>query len=235
MKNVVICKNCSAENAFYELICRNCKSYLRERIYNIDLWNTIGLLIESPSRAFKNIIFSEHKNFLILLLILISGKELLNGIFLTIYFKKWNAHLSDYFGSYTLILIFTILMFLIFSGIFGKITEKFGIKTKFKDNFSIFTYSFLPLTFGFLILFPIELILFGEYLFSYNPSPFVIKETLAYALLAFEVLLITWSMFLTFTAFKVQSRHSVYSFIFALFVHLAFYLTLYFSASGIFL
>jgi len=235
MKNVVVCKNCNSENPFYELICNNCKSYLRERIYNIDLWKTIGLLIESPSRAFKTIIFSEHKNFLILLFILVSGKMLLNGIFLTIYFKKWNAYLSGYFGSYVIILIFTMIMILIFSEIFSEVTKTLGVKTKFKDNFSIITYSFLPFTFGFLILFPIELILFGEYLFYYNPSPFIIKETFAYILLSFEAILIIWSIFLTFTAIKVQSGNTVYSFVFTLFIHLTFYITLYFTASLIFL
>jgi len=235
MKNVVICKNCGSENPFYKLICYNCKSYLRERVYNIDLWSTIGLLIESPSKAIRTIIFSEHKNFLILLLILVSGKTFLNGIFLTIYFRKWNANLSSYFGSYLVIFIFTVVMILIFSGIFREILKKLSSRTKFKDNFSIITYSFLPSAFGILILFPIDLILFGEYLFSYNPSPFVIKETFSYALLIFEVILIIWSIFLTFTAVKVQSRNTVYSFVFALFIHLTFYLTLYFTASGIFL
>ncbi len=235
MKNIVICKNCGSENPYYELICSNCKSYLRERVYNIDLWSTIGLLIESPSKAFRTIIFSEHKNFLILLLILISGKSLLNGIFLTIYFKKWNAYLSGYFISYIIILILTVIMILIFSGIFVEVTKRLDVKTKFKDNFSIITYSFLPFIFGFLILFPTELILFGEYLFYYNPSPFVIKETFAYALLSFEVMLLVWTLFLTFTAFKVQSGNFIYSFVFTLLIHLTFYITLYLTTSQIFI
>ncbi|OGU73640.1 MAG: hypothetical protein A2V93_09210 [Ignavibacteria bacterium RBG_16_34_14] len=235
MKNVVVCKNCNSENPFYDLTCFNCKSYLRERIYNIDLWSTIGLLIESPSKAFKNIIFSEHKNFLTLLLILISGKSLLNGIFLTIYFKKWNAYLSGYFSVYIIILIFTLVMILIFSEIFSKITKRLGVRTKFKDNFSIITYSFLPLTFGFLILFPTELILFGEYLFYYNPSPFIIKETLAYTLLTFETILFIWTIFLTFTAIKTQTGNTIYSFVFTFFIHFTFYITLYLTASRIFL
>jgi hypothetical protein len=235
MKNVVACKNCGSENPFYELICSNCKSYLRERVYNIDLWHTIGHLIESPSKAFKTIIFSEHKNFLTLLLILISGKMLLNGIFLTIFFKKWNAYLSGYFSSYIIILVLTVGMILFFSGVFGEVTKRLGLKTKSKDNFSIITYSFFPFIVGFLILFPTELILFGEYLFYYNPSPFIIKETFAYALLSFEVILLIWTMFLTFSAFKVQSGNTIYSILFSLLFHLTLYLTLYFTASGIFL
>lgn len=235
MKNVVVCKNCSSENSFYELICSNCKSYLRERVYNIDFWHTIGLLIESPFKAFKTIIFSEHKNFLTLLLILISGKMLLNGIFLTIFFNKWNAHLSGYFSSYIIILILTVSMILFFSLIFGEVTKRFGVDTKFKDNFSIITYSLFPLIIGFLILFPTELILFGEYLFYYNPSPFIIKETLAYALLSFEAIILIWTIFLTFSAIKAQIQNTIFALIFSLFIHLSFYLTLYLITSQIFI
>ncbi len=231
MKNVVVCKNCSSENAFYELICYKCKSYLRERVYNIDLWSTIGLLIENPSKAFRSIIFSEHKNFLTLLWILISGKMLLNGIFLTIYFKKWNADLSGFFNCYIIILILSVLLILFFSRIIKEIFKGTGVRTKVKDNFAILTYSFLPLTFGFLILFPIELILFGEYLFYFNPSPFIIKETLSYTLFSFEILLVVWSIFLTFTALKLQSRNFIYSLVFTLFIYFSFYLSIYYVVS----
>ncbi|HSP87958.1 MAG TPA: hypothetical protein VLN45_07475, partial [Ignavibacteriaceae bacterium] len=189
----------------------------------------------SPSKAFKTIIFSEHKNFQVLLLILISGKMLLNSIFLTIYFEKWNAHLSGIFISYFFILIVTVVIFLGMSGIFGSITKRYGIETKFKNNFSILTYSFLPFTFGFLILFPIELILFGQYLFFYNPSPFIIKEALAYSLFAFEVILLLWTVFLTFTAFKVQSGNPGYSILFTLFIHLTIYFSLYIIGSRVFI
>ena len=197
MKNVVVCKNCNSENPFYELICQKCKSYLRERVYNIDLWHTLYLLIESPSKAFKQIINSEHKNFLVAILLLVSGKVLLNGIFLKIFILKGKAEFPNYFLDYLLAIAFLVIIILLFSSLLKIITEKSGIQTRYSDNFSILTYSHVPYTFSLIILFPIELILFGEYLFSYSPSPFQIKETLSYVLLAFEGLIILWSVFLT--------------------------------------
>jgi hypothetical protein len=235
MKNVVICKNCRSENPFHGLICQNCKSYLRERIYNLDLWKTTGHLIETPSKGFKTIIFSEHKNYLILLLILIAGKFFLNGIFLTIYFDNWNAYLPGYFSSYIIFLIFSAAVILIFSGIFTLLTKVFGVETKLKDNIAILTYSFLPYTFGFLILFPMELVIFGSTLFYHSPSPFLLKPAIAYSLLAFEGLIILWSLFLTYYALKVQSANNFYSLAFAVFIHLTLYLILYFIASAIYL
>lgn len=235
MKNVVVCKNCSSENPFFALICYNCKSYLRERIYNIDLWKIIGLLIEAPSKAFRTIIFSEHKNFLILLFILVSGKIFLNGIYLTIFFRKWNASFSNYFTGYIIILIFTVIMILIYTGALGEITKKLSVKTRFKDNFSILIYSFLPYVFGFLILFPLELILFGEYLFYYDPSPFLLKGAIAYILLGFELLIILWCFFLTSSAINVQTNKITYSLMIAFFIHFSFYIIFYFISSGIFI
>ena len=57
MKNKITCSNCSTENPPYAYTCDNCNSYLRERVFNIDLWNVIGLMIEAPKKAFELIIF----------------------------------------------------------------------------------------------------------------------------------------------------------------------------------
>jgi Yip1 domain len=234
MKNVVVCKNCNSENPFYGLICVNCKSYLRERVYNIDLWHTISVIIESPSKAFRLIINSEHKNFLLPVLLLVSGKILLNGIFLKIYLLKEESEFPNYFGDYLLSLLLLIAIILLFSALLKIITGKSGIQTRYFDNFSIFSYSFLPYIFGIIILFPIELILFGGYLFSYNPTPFQIKETLSYVLFIFEALLILWSIFLTIFAIKVVSESFAYSFIFGILIHAVFYISLGFLSIYLF-
>ena len=55
----------------------------------------------------------------------------------------------------------------------------------------------MPYSFAAIILFPVELIIFGKYLFSVNPSPFIIKSFLAWVLVSLEFLLILWSVFLT--------------------------------------
>ncbi len=234
MKNVVVCKNCNSENPFYGLICLKCKSYLRERVYNIDLWHTISLLIESPSKAFKLIINSEHKNFLVFILLLVSGKVLLNGIFLKIFLLKGAAEFPNYFSDYLLSFLFLIAVILLFSVLLQTITEKSGIQTRYPDNFAILTYSFLPYIFGLIILFPIELILFGGYLFSYNPSPFQIKETLSYVLLIFEGLIFLWSIFLTISAIKAVSNNLFYSFIFGVVIQIVFYISLGFLSIYLF-
>ncbi|NOX19606.1 MAG: hypothetical protein GXO87_15160, partial [Chlorobi bacterium] len=63
MKNNVICKNCGAENPFYLLTCKSCNAYIRDKVSNINLWEIIWKLIETPVEAFRQIIYAEHKNF----------------------------------------------------------------------------------------------------------------------------------------------------------------------------
>ena len=64
----------------------------------------------------------------------------------------------------------------------------------------------------------------GMFLFTYDPSPFDLKNTLAYTLLVFEFLIIAWAIFMNFMAAYTQSGSIQYS----LFVTLLFNLFLYF-------
>ena len=231
MKNVIICKQCSAQNPFYRHICISCKSYLRERVVNLDLWKVIGLLIENPVKGFEQIIYSEHKNFIVFIIMLAAIKLLLDSIFMSVAFNHANVF-QNFFLNYLLLLIaFTSVIFL-FSFILSKITKSIS-DTRVKDNFSVLTYSFIPHIFALVFLFPIELILFGEYLFSFEPSPFQLKETLAYALLAFETLVILWGLFLTVMGIYAQTKSIKYSLLVSIIFNLILYSVLYFFTQNI--
>lgn len=211
MKNSIVCKSCNTENPFYALNCSKCKAYLRERIYNIDFWAVSLSLIDTPSNAFKKIIHSEHKNFIFLIVILAAIKFFILSIFLQEYFTK-SEHVFRYLS--TNLLDFAVLFFVFLLLISLIITYSgliFGLKTRFKDNLAITIYSLMPYVVGLILLFPVELIVFGQYLFSTNPSPFQIKPTLAYMLLAIEGILILWSLLLSGIALIAQSKSIIYS------------------------
>jgi hypothetical protein len=91
------------------------------------------------------------------------------------------------------------------------IWKNLGFSTRFKDNLAVIIYSQMPIIFALIILFPLEIVIFGEYLFSTNPSPFQIKSTIAYVFFSVEILLFLWSFFLTFAAFYVSSKNIVLS------------------------
>jgi hypothetical protein len=226
MLTKLTCKNCSAENPFYQLTCISCSAYLREKVFNIDLWNVLITLIESPSKAYARIIHSEHKNFVFLILFLASIKLSINSIYLSLSLLG-ERHLPQNF----FVLLFITIIYLSLSVIISSLLYKSFVKnkTRFMDNFSIIIYSLFPHAFALILLLPIELILFGYTIFSVNPSAFIIKETLAYTMLGFETIFILWALFLSFMAFKRQagdvSTAVIFTFIFNLLVYGSLFIT----------
>lgn len=227
MKNIIECKNCHEENPFYAKTCWKCHSYLRDKIYNIDLWKTIAGLTESPRDTFKTIILSEHKNFTIVILLITAIKFYIDSLFLSLFGNNLTGYHTGLLFSFGIILAGGILIITVFSLLLKLLTSSSDAKTRFKDNFAIFTYSLIPHGLGLCILFPIELALFGGYLFSSNPSPFAIKETLAYIMAGFELLVLLWSMFLSITALFVQTKNLALSLILSVIFNIVIFYTLY--------
>ena len=209
MTNIVVCKNCQTENPFYQLICKNCKSFLRERIFNIDLWKVLSLLVESPVKGFQTIIYSEHKNFTALILLLAAGKFAIDLIFFSVF--KSGSPLIRFFPAFISVAILLALLMFIFSLLLFNLGRLNGIQTRLMDNFSILIYSLVPHIFALIILFPIEIVIFGGNLFSTNPSPFIIKPAIAYTLLVFELLIVLWGIFLIISAIYTQFKNLLIS------------------------
>ncbi|MEO8398761.1 MAG: YIP1 family protein [Ignavibacteriaceae bacterium] len=234
MKNYIICGNCKTENLFYQLTCENCGAYIRDRVNNIDLWNILGLIIENPRKAFKIIINSEHKNFVFVILFFASIKFYIDSIFISLLSPESKTVHTNIFLDYSFIFIQVFLIIVILSFLFSLIEKSLGLITRSKDNFAIITYSLVPHFFAAIIIFPIELILFGEYLFSTNPSPFELKGTLAYTLLVFETLIIIWSFFLLTIGFIAKSKNIFYSVSSSLLISLIIFSSLYLTTKLIF-
>lgn len=209
--NKIICKNCSHENPLYAYKCESCKSYLRERIFNIDLWNIIGQLIENPLNAFKQIIFSENKTFIIFLTLLIALKNLIVSRFFSVPKIGADGASTSLLVSFAIILAITILVLSFYTLFHFLILKKNNKKLRLKDIYSITVYAFVPYLFGLFLVFPVELIVFGSTLFSNNPYVFHVKATPAYLLIGFEIILFIWSLVLIYKGHLVQSASKLYS------------------------
>ena len=210
MKNSVKCPNCNTENPFFNSVCSSCGNYLRDRVYNLDLWSTISSLIETPTKAFQRIIFSEHKNFIFFILLFISLKYVINVRFISMLSMGEFSSTIGLQYSYLIVLGITLIYFLMYSYIYSLVGKKKDIALRFKDTLAIVIYSQIPFLFGLILLFTLELVLFGDYLFSKNPTPFIIKGFLAYLFLALECLTVIWSIFLAIKAFLAQSTQKLF-------------------------
>ncbi len=234
MRNSVTCPNCNSENAFYNYTCSSCRFYLRDRIYNLDLWSLIGSLIETPSKAYRTIIFSEHKNFIVFIFVFICIKYLINTRFLSMITVGYFESTVELFLSYVIVLGAMLLFFLLFCFGYLQIGKAIKFYLRFKDTLAIIIFSQIPFLFGLVILFPLEQVIFGDYLFSLNPNPFVIKGTIAYVFLAVEIALLIWSMFLIFKAFKAQTLNLLFSLISSFVFVVLFWTLLYFYSVTVF-
>jgi hypothetical protein len=230
MKNTLACKNCKEENPCYALICRKCKSYLRERIYNIDLWKILALLIESPGKAFTLIIQADHKNFIYLIMCLASAKLFIDSIYLSLWTVSAGTIHENIIRNYLIILGSVFTLVLIFAIVITIINKLYNLKTRIRDNFAILTYSLLPYIFAFIILFTVEVTVFGGNLFSKDPSVFSLKEFLAYTLLGFEIIIILWGIFLSAIAMYIQSKNIVYAIVVGFVFNLSLYYCLYLNS-----
>jgi len=207
MKNSVTCPNCKSENPFYRTTCSDCKSYLRDRVYNLDLWKTVGLLVENPLEAFKLIIFSEQKNFIIFILIFAALKYLITARFAAMITLGEFQTSTSLVVSYLIVLGFISGFIFMFAFLLTMIGNFFSLQTRFKDNLAILCYTQSAYAIALIILFPIELIVFGDYIFSVNPSPFVLKKNIAFLLSGIEIAFILWSILLSFFGFYAQSKN----------------------------
>ncbi len=213
MKNILVCENCKTENPNYSLICTNCNSFLRARVPNIDLWATIARLIDNPITSIRTIIYADHKNFVLLLLILAAFKNTLNTIMfinatVTYHTNQLDAAVKIGFGMLLFISVF-------FAGAFiiTKINKMLGVDNRLKDNIAIFTYSLIPMIILLLVLTPIYFAMYGLYWFKFNPSPFLIKPFASYIFLVIESLFTIWSCTLFVISIYVQTKKVFYSII----------------------
>ncbi|KAB2846111.1 MAG: DUF1282 domain-containing protein, partial [Melioribacteraceae bacterium] len=211
MKNILVCKNCETKNPFYQLNCKNCKAYLRDRIINIDFWSTLWKIIESPVAAFTNIVHSEHKNFVIVLTFLLSIKFFINSLIFTNALNSNINTLNYLLINFGLSLGYTIVIVHLFALAVTLLNNFLGNQNRYSDNITIYVYSTLPIIIGGIFLFVIEYALFGHYFLTFDPSPFLLKKTAAYTITGIEGILILWSMFLAAAATYTQTKNILYS------------------------
>ena len=216
IKHRIICQNCGAENEYYKETCSSCKAYLRGKVFNIDLWKIIWYLIESPLKAFQEIIFSEHKNYIVFLLIAMGAKYFTNSLIIANFLSPENSiNETPFIQVFPAAAIF-IATILLIAYISTKIFNMTGYKNKFKSVAAVLAYSFMPSVMILFILAPIEFALFGEHWFYHNPSPLALKHNAAMVLYGVEAVIYLWGYFLAIKGFYALTGSKMLSIIFGL-------------------
>jgi hypothetical protein len=203
---MITCGVCKTENDEFAIVCRNCKSYIQNRIPNLDFFETVWQIIESPRRAFHHITLAEHKNYSILLFALFGV-----GLSFTAF---WYFELGSRFESILSLLgeaisIGVALGFLcafLFTFLFDVIARMLGGKGSVRNSLGILAYATTPISLSLVLVLPVELLTFGMYLFTSNPNPYTIKPGIYVTLISFDSAMALWAFGLSIVGASVGKQ-----------------------------
>jgi hypothetical protein len=207
---MIICSVCQTENDQFASICKKCGGFLQNRIPNLDLFDVLWKIIETPRNAFRLIIRAEHKNYALFL-------YTLSGIAVT-FAGFWHFKLGNRFENILLIIFPAILIGLLIgialcpiaSSLHWGLSNILGNKSSFRNSLGITSYSLLPIVLSLLFVLPIELLTFGMYFFTFNPPPITIKPISYMLLIGLDVALAVWSWVLLIIGTTVGGQISLW-------------------------
>ena len=199
------CPICHSENHHLAVTCRRCGSFLQARIENLDLFTTLGHLIEAPSRTFHSIAIARHKNYVFLLSAVV-GWPIVFSFF-------WLIHAGEYASSFLNLLIagiatgpavgLVVVSFVAF--LLVMISKIIKMRISFYNSFALIAYSGTPIIYLFIFVFPVIFLTFGIYFFTLNPSPAFLRPFSFWMLMAVYYGLSAWALVLFLVGIKVMS------------------------------
>ncbi len=203
---MIKCPVCLAENNDFATVCVKCKAFLQDRIPNVNLFETAWKVIESPRVAFRQIVLSEHKNFSLFLFSFFG----ISLSFTAFWYFKLGARFFSFLDVIQWALITGVaagLASAIFLTLVYHIAARaLGGKAKIRDSMGLLAYSLVPIVISLFLVLPIELLTFGMYLFTSNPSPYSLKPLSFILLAGFDVLVGLWTLILSVVATRVGHR-----------------------------
>lgn len=200
---MITCPVCNSENNHLAVICRSCGGFLQSKIDNLDLFTTVWKIVESPKAAFHRIAIASHKNYSLLL-----GGLMGVGLAFALMWllKVGNANISLLnllIAGFLLGPILGIVALLLLAGVQKTVAWMLKLQTKYKNAMAVASYATVPIVFSVIFILPIEILTFGKFFFSTNPSPFLIKPVSYVLVLVLDGLCIGWTLILYYVGVKV--------------------------------
>lgn len=224
------CNKCGSQNELFRFICKKCGHTFHNKIANIEFTSALTKLIESPRSGFEEIIQAENKNFIWIVFSIFSIKLLINIHLL--FPVEVYGNIFNLFQQMVLSLLVAVFLAFTFAIVIKKVTAK-KVEIRIRDLLAVISYSQFPLLFGLIILFPLEIVLFGEFLFSRNPSPFFVRPTFAYLFSVFEVAILFWQLTIMSIGLNLLGNNKTamitFSLLYLIMTHLLLFAILFFA------
>ncbi len=205
---VIVCPICGIQNDDNATICSQCKAFLQAKVDTLDFFSTMWGMIESPVATLKKVALSRSKNY-VSVLCAASGLMLVFGY---VWFHNIGNSLEGLLSILGLgMLLGPFVGFVFMTSLAMLVTgfsKAFGGKRAYRNTFAVLSYSATPLVFAFVILFPVEIAVFGQYFFGSNPHPMVIRPDLYIILVGLNALASAWTITLAIAGTRVSSSLS---------------------------
>lgn len=200
---MIACPICQTQNHHLAVACISCGSFLQTKVETLDLFSTVWHLIESPQKAFHGIAMASHKNYIFVLSAL-SGIAFIFTLFWIVEIGNTGVPLPNILAA-GLILgpLLGIINVLLLALLQKLISVFFGVRAKYKNVFAIIAYACVPIIFSALFVLPIEVLTYGKFLFSTNPSPWTLKPVSYILLVGLDGVCLFWSLMLYSLGVKV--------------------------------
>ena len=200
------CPVCGHANDDLALICVSCKGYLQAKVDTLDLFHTIWGLVEAPAATMRRIVIARHKNYVVLL-------SCLFGIALTLG-TMWYLSLGRLLGGLGPTLgvgilagpVAGLLAVMLIGVVVRLVSRLFGGHATMRETVPMVAYAMVPIVLSLVLVFPVEIAVFGQYLFDNNPPPLVINPPAFIGLVALDVLAVLWAWGLLITGTRVAQR-----------------------------
>jgi hypothetical protein len=202
------CPVCGTENNDLDTVCRSCKGFIQAKVDTLDLFSTCWGLVENPDQTFRRIALSRSKNYVVVL-------SALTGVAL-VYTYIWYWQLAVQMPSLPVLLGIGALIGLVLGNalttilalVSGAVLRLGGAALSLRNCKAIIAYAGMPVIVSLFVVFPVEIAVFGRYLFDKNPSPMVINAPIYVALLGLDALAVLWSLALLVVGLRSAIRGS---------------------------
>jgi hypothetical protein len=206
---MIKCTVCLAENDDFAVTCTKCKAFLQNRIPNLDLFDTAWKVLDSPRQAFRTITLAEHKNYVLFLFSLFGVSLSFTGF--------WYFRLGTHFitlidlipAAIGLGVVLGLMTSVVITAIYFGFAKILGGTAGFRTSLGVLGYSITPITLSLIFVLPIELLTFGMYLFTSNPTPYTMKPLSYVLLVGFDAAVSVWSIVLAVIGTRVAHRISM--------------------------
>jgi hypothetical protein len=193
---MISCPVCQTQNHHLAVKCKSCGGYIQTKIENLDLFTTAWNVLERPGHAFHMIAVAQHKNYSVIL-------PFISGVALT-FFYFWvikagdatNSLLNFLAGGFVVSPFVGIITSLAIAVLLKLTVIATGRPVSFRNAFSVIAYTQVPLVISVVLVFPLELMTFGLYFFTTNPSPYQLKPVPYILLAGLDGLFAIWSLLL---------------------------------------